>query len=130
MNDTITKKANEALNNRLKKSENYSEREIKEVSSFEHKLFSENAITNDEISKLLRNLCASSNLSKSLDIKKSHRPYIGPIIYFTKKILSRVITPFFRIQFLQIENFNRNAVLAIARLYNQKSIDLSLKDRK
>ncbi len=119
MDINITKQAIESLNKRLNTSENYTQREVNSVSTFDHRLINTNL--DDEGTILLRNLCAASIISKSLIIKKSHRPLIGPIIFLIKRLIRKVATPLFKVQFDQIENFNQCSVLAIAKLYNKNS---------
>ena len=113
----IFKTATEALNKRISSSKNYSEQELRAIENLDHRLFSRETLLDSDTTELLRGLCASYPINKDFTITKSHRPVIGPIIYFCKKILSRILRPLLKTQFSQIENFNRMAVLSIAKLY-------------
>ena len=116
MDKDILARAATNLNNRLTSSGNYSESEISAVSKLSTKLFSLPLDSNS--TELLRGLCASFAINKDFTLTKSHRPIIGPAIYFAKKLLAGILRPLLKTQFQQIENFNRMTVLSIAKLYD------------
>lgn len=115
---SISDFAKQSLENRLKNDRNYSIDEIKSVEEFPFKLFEPEIKLDEQSSVDLRRLCRSYSINKDFNITKSHRPVIGPTIYFAKRVLTRILAPLLKTQFSQIENFNRMTVLSIAKLYN------------
>ena len=116
---SISDFAKQSFENRLSNHTNYSISEVKSVSKFPFRLFELGTKLDEESSADLRRLCCSYAINKNFNITKSHRPFIGPIIFFFKKALTKILSPLLVTQLNQIENFNRMSVLAIARLYKE-----------
>lgn len=114
---SISDFAKQSFENRLKNNTGYCFDEVKSVSEFPFKLFDAGTKLDELTSVDLRRLCCSYTVNKEFLITKSHRAYVGPVIYFSKKVLAKILAPFLKTQLNQIENFNRMTVLAIVRLY-------------
>ncbi len=121
MNDKILSESKKALKNRLKNTPNYNQEEIDRIISYDTSLIGKDSILDIESTEILRRLCVHSNFDKELHVQKSHRKYIGPVIFNIKKLTARVTRVILKKQLSQIENIAHYNAAATINLYKKGS---------
>lgn len=121
INDQILEQSKQALELRLKSSSNYNLQEIKRITEINPSLIGKDKAIDKNSTEILRSLCAHSNFDKELQIEKSHRKFIGPIIFNSKKLLARLTKVILKKQLKQIENISHYQTAAVINLYKKNS---------
>lgn len=104
------------LEKRLNSHQSFSRTEIQDISNRRHRLFPDDFKLSRDDWEYLSPLANTyrSGLRPPHAIS-SHRPYIGPVIVFGKKILWRILHFFLSGAFEQLEDFHRHLIRAYAR---------------
>ncbi len=119
MNEKILSQAKTALKQRLENSNNYNQDEIDKITKIDISLIGKDTVLDKKSTEILRSLCSHSNFDKELSVKKSHRKYIGAVIYNAKKLLARLNRVILKKQLKQIENIAHYNTAAIINLYKK-----------
>ena len=120
MNEKILKESTQALAKRLKNYNNYNQAEIDKITNLEVSLIGRETEIDEQSTEILRGLCAHSNFDEELEIKKSHRKFIGPVIYSFKKILARLTKVILKKQLKQISSIAHANTAATINLYRKQ----------